>query len=98
MKPTKDNYEEKRPVFPLGEKFKGIYFTEREAECAAHLLTGKSIHGVAEALELAVRTVEYYVANMRQKLNCKDKPELITKVLTSDLKDITVDCFNKNEY
>ncbi|MCK4609098.1 MAG: helix-turn-helix transcriptional regulator [Gammaproteobacteria bacterium] len=74
----------KRGMYFLGDNFKGIYFTQREAECMMQLLQGKSFSGAAEKLNLSPRTVEFYVKNMRKKLNCDSKFELIAQVRDSD--------------
>ena len=39
---------------------------------------------MAEALGLSKRTIEYYVKNMRHKLNAKTKFELIDLILKSE--------------
>lgn len=71
-------------MYGLGEKFKDVYFTKREADCMTRLLRGKTIEGVAKELDLSPRTVEFYIKNMKKKLNCKTKFELIDLVLESD--------------
>lgn len=71
-------------IYSLGPKFTGIYFTQREAECMLCFLMGRTIATTAEVLHLSPRTIEYYVKNMRNKLNCRTKSELIGLVLESD--------------
>lgn len=68
----------------LGEKYAGISFTRREAECMVHILKGKTISKVAVILELSPRTVEFYLKKMKSKLDCRTKSELMEKVLESD--------------
>ena len=76
-------------MYKLGNKFKNIHFSKREAECMSLLLRGRSIKGVAKKLAISHRTVEFYVRNMKRKLNCKTKYELIDLVIDSDfLKNI----------
>ena len=76
-------------MYILGPKFKDIYFSRREAECMAHLLRGKSAGGVAKILNLSPRTIEFYIKNMKNKLDCQSKFELIDLVGDSDfLKNI----------
>jgi len=69
----------------LGEKYPGIYLTEREAQTIGYFLRGKTTVEVAAILKLSRRTVEFYLKNMKIKLNCRLKSELITKVHSSDL-------------
>lgn len=68
----------------LGLHFPGIYFTNRESEVMVQLLQGKTISAVAGTLQLSPRTVEFYVKNMKSKLGCRTKSELIGKVFVSD--------------
>jgi len=70
--------------YALGSAYRGVYFTRREAECMLCLLKGKTVNRTAEILSLSPRTVEFYLKNMKGKLNCKTKYELVDTVLTSD--------------
>ncbi len=74
----------RKTMYRLGEKFKNIHFSKREAECMVHLLKGKSVRGVAKLLGLSPRTVEFYVVNMKNKVNCRTKFELVELVMDSD--------------
>lgn len=71
-------------IYRLGEKFGTVYFTRREAECMVWLLKGKTISRVAMELGLSPRTVEFYLKNMKVKLGCRTKFELVEKVLDSE--------------
>ena len=71
-------------VYSLGKKHANVYFTRREAECMLLLLKGKTIGAVANILNLSPRTVEYYVKNMKSKLGCRTKFELLDTVHASD--------------
>lgn len=53
--------------------------TQREKECLKHLLEGKSIKGIATTLSLSPRTVEYYLVNVKNKIGCWNKEELVSK-------------------
>lgn len=68
----------------LGKKFANIYFTQREADCMVQLLQGKKNAEIAGALNLSCRTVEFYLNNMRSKLHCKTRRDLVAQVLESD--------------
>lgn len=70
--------------FFLGPPYPEIYFTNREAEVMVQLLLGKTISAVAFTLNLSSRTIEFYVKNMKTKLGCRTKSELIGKVFASD--------------
>lgn len=70
----------------LGKGRSRIYFTRRECECIVLLLEGKTMKEVGAFLDLSARTVEYYVKNMKIKLKCRTKSELISTVLMSDFR------------
>lgn len=68
----------------LGEVYGNMYFTGREAEVMVQLMQGKTLQAAAYALKLSPRTIEFYVKNMKTKLACRTKSELIGKVFASD--------------
>lgn len=70
--------------YNLGEKFPGVYLTKREAQIMFYFLHGMSTTKVATLLDLSRRTVEFYINNMKSKLNCQFKSELISRVMQSD--------------
>lgn len=53
----------------------------REEECLSLLLLGHSAPQIAKLLSLSSRTVEHYIINIKHKLHCKNKAELIEKAL-----------------
>ena len=71
-------------AYGLGNKYGDAYFTRREAECMVLLLKGKTINSVADILELSPRTVEYYIKNMKSKIGCRTKFELVDLVYASE--------------
>lgn len=71
----------------VGESAPGVYFTQREVESVRELLKSHTIAGAAQELGLSPRTVEFYVKNMKMKLNCSTKADLLKKVVKTDLKD-----------
>lgn len=82
----KQNSPERRSLaaYGLGTKYGNTYFTRREAECMVWLLKGKTINSVATILNLSPRTVEYYIKNMKTKIGCRTKFELIDLVYASE--------------
>jgi DNA-binding CsgD family transcriptional regulator len=76
-------YQTGKKNYCLGPKYNGAYFTKREAECMMMLIKGKTINKAAIALRLSPRTVEFYLKNMKAKVRCRTKHELIEKVLES---------------
>lgn len=67
-------------VYLTGE-YTGVYFSRRESECLNLLTLGYTIKRVAETLTLSTRTVEFYIKNMKKKLNCRTRSELIGIVM-----------------
>jgi len=71
-------------MYPLGENFNNLYLTRREAECMACLMRGETINKIAEKLNLAPRTVEFYFKNVKHKLGCRTKFDLLKTVTNSE--------------
>lgn len=73
------------PMYFLGDAFKGIYFTRREAQTLFHLLQGKTIPEVGKSLGLSARTIEFYVKNMKLKIGVDTKAKLLDKVRETEI-------------
>lgn len=71
---------EKRITYLLTCANAEIQFTQREMDIAKLFLLGKTAQETADTLHLAIRTIEYYTKNMRQKLFCKHKRHLVEKL------------------
>ncbi len=67
----------KRFQYTVGERYPGVYFTQREAECLYYLGRGLTITATAKMLELSPRTVEFYVKNMKVKVKLRTKSQLV---------------------
>ena len=65
----------------LSQSDEELYFTQREAQCMYYILHGCTIVQVGERLNLSHRTVEFYVKNMKMKLNVQTKSELIAHAM-----------------
>lgn len=68
----------------LGESYPGVYLTLREAECIYNLLMYNKRKCVAELLGISVRTVDYYVAEVKIKLNCHSQKEVLQMISYTD--------------
>ena len=55
----------------------GGYLTVQEARCIKHLLDGCTYRKMAVLMGLSVRTVEFYMNNIKKKFNIKKKSEVI---------------------
>jgi len=58
--------------------------TTREHQCAHYLLNGMTAKEIGKQLDLSPRTIESYIENIKFKLCCRNKVQLIlalTKVI-----------------
>ena len=55
-----------------------IELSKREAECIEYLLKGKTNKEIAHLTGLSQRTIESYFDNIKNKLNCNSRSELIS--------------------
>lgn len=56
--------------------------SNREAQCLNLILQGKLAKEIAYQLNLKQKTIETYIGNLKSKLNCHTRTELLVKVLT----------------
>jgi DNA-binding CsgD family transcriptional regulator len=69
-----------RYVFEYGED-NGIKLSHREISCIKYLLQNKTAAETAELMNVSRRTIESYLDNIKVKLNCHSKVDLIQKVV-----------------
>lgn len=63
----------------LKPPFEHLYLTEREWQCMKALSPTSSYQSIAKAMRLSPYTVEFYFNNIKVKLGCKTKWELLKK-------------------
>jgi DNA-binding CsgD family transcriptional regulator len=68
------NTKQKKPLM-------GPALSKRQRQCLYYLVRGKTAGETAEILGLSTRTVEFYLQNIKNKMNADSKSELIEKVL-----------------
>ncbi len=56
--------------------------SSREMDCLFYLLRNKSAKAIARRLDLSYRTVEWHIANVRLKLGCNNKTDLIERAVS----------------
>jgi DNA-binding CsgD family transcriptional regulator len=64
-----------------GFHINNVYFSKQEIKCLRLLISGKTIRLISEHMSLSPRTVEYYLENIKRKLQIKTKSELIEIVI-----------------
>jgi DNA-binding CsgD family transcriptional regulator len=69
-----------KSTYVLNTKHGGIRITKREDECIRLLLKGKTINNIASILKIAPRTAMDYISNIKIKVGCNTKSELINLV------------------
>ncbi|MBL7480003.1 helix-turn-helix transcriptional regulator [Legionella bononiensis] len=57
--------------------------TNREYECVFLLIRGKSAKEIGTLLSLSKRTVESYIEHIKNKMDCKNKAEILVKAMLS---------------
>ena len=62
-------------------KFNLDKLSKRESECVCYILRGMTTKQMANVMCLSPRTIEGYILNIRNKLDCKNRYEIMSKVL-----------------
>ena len=69
----------------LNENNYSDLLSERQNECLFYLIRGKSCREIAAILALSPRTIETHVEEIKNKLGCKNKSEVIEKAIENGL-------------
>lgn len=72
--------------FSVGKRTR-YTLSKREQECLFYILRGKSAKEIGRILNLTPRTIEHYIENIKYKLNCRTKVDLIIKAKEEDFLD-----------
>lgn len=73
-----------KQTYPLPPPLQHLYLTEREAECIYCLKQNHTIKSTSVLLNLSARTIEFYVKNIKMKLNVRTKSELMQRLQKLD--------------
>ena len=65
----------------LNGEYTGFELTTRESQCLFYTLRGYTAEGIAQKLSRSRRTVEVYLDNIKTKMQCQSKSELIEKCI-----------------
>ena len=74
--------------FFLGPMYPGVYLTLREAQSVALLMRGYTLKQIGQRLCLSPRTIECYARNVRSKLNCHSRAQVIEAIIAAGF-DVT---------
>lgn len=72
--------ETKIKKYYLSPSYPDVYLSCREAQCVAYFLKGYSNRIIGNILNLSSKTIDSYTDNIKKKLNCRSKAELIVKI------------------
>jgi len=61
----------------------GVHLTMREAQIMVLSIMGNTAKEVSRRLGISYRTVEYYIENIKRKLDCNSKRDAISRLLAS---------------
>ena len=75
----------RRRHYFLDHPFEGIYLTPPEAETMFLMMQYYTLAATAEKMMLSSRTIEFYVKNMKTKLRCANKKDMVEKILHTSL-------------
>ncbi len=75
----------RRRNYFLNHPFEDVHLTPREAETMFWVVQDYTLAATAEKMGLSSRTIEFYVKNMKAKLRCANKKEMIEKILHTNL-------------
>ena len=69
----------------IGNSSQDSSLTNREIECLFHVVRGKTAREIGKILFISKRTVETHIANMKSKLDCVTKSDLIDSAVANNL-------------
>ncbi len=76
--------EGKDPIFSYGN----LHFTKREAQVLSNLLRGNTASSTSKNIFLSRKTVEHYLEKIKNKLECKNKSEILNKAFECGFIDL----------
>jgi len=80
----KEFYQQiKLKKMPLTVDDRVVYLSEKEIECLTGFIQGKSAKSIAKYKNISYRTVEAHLHNIKQKLGCWTKEEVIEKIFSN---------------
>lgn len=80
--------EKRLKQFYFGDSLPDIYFTDQERRCMFYCLKGLTDKQIGLEMNLSQNTISSYLMNMKRKLNCTSKKNLIAIMQTPYYKAI----------
>lgn len=74
-----DQGQKRSGTYYLNSEYGDIKLSKRQAQCLFYLLRGKTTKMIAKILQLSNRTVESYLEDIKDKMGCANKAQLIEK-------------------
>lgn len=68
----------------LTGKYKGLYLTNREAECVVCWSRGLSAKEIGKKLALSPKTIEVYIDSVKKKFNCSTRSEMVAIAIEAE--------------
>lgn len=78
--------KEKKQYYLCGT-YAHTYLTQREAECIYLLANGHTLKKTGDSLKLSHRTVEFYLNNVKEKMNLRTKKQVLHAIYDTDFLD-----------
>ncbi|GEM_PF-888588 len=78
------------------EKYQQYSLSNRESECLFYLLRGMTTKMIANILKISPRTAEKFIINIKMKLGCRYKSELVEKAIKDGMMNIIPPSINFN--
>jgi|688.fasta_scaffold366357_2 DNA-binding CsgD family transcriptional regulator len=75
-------------IQPQRFHYNNCYVTQKEARCLSWLIKGKTAEEIGFILNISRRTVEKHFANIKSKLNCYSKADLIQFGIRSGIENL----------
>jgi DNA-binding NarL/FixJ family response regulator len=82
--------QKKSASYTFHDNYPGDGLTSRESICLFYILRGKSNKQIALTLGISQRTVEAHVVNVKNKLQCHSRSQLIENSLTKGYLQIII--------
>lgn len=72
----------------INKEYPNSHLSSREKEILYYVIRGKTSKMIGKVLDLSYRTVEIHIENIKNKLKCNKKSELITMAIQEGLTDM----------